>query len=164
MALSIFVGRTQQISCDICNFVNLELKWRFSQPLWSKPSKLCFVRTVFNNKRIILFNLVELSPEFSQIGQHPRQPSIKRYSARFRRITFYYPHANHCTCHTSGFVLLFRNKFFVVSLPGWTGQFILQISCLTLRTYFWVTVKKLANQRYEKLCLDCAWCWTLETI
>ena len=48
--------------------------------------KLCFVINVLNNKTIFLLNLAEYPPDFSQLGLRPLGLSIRRYSARFRRI------------------------------------------------------------------------------
>ena len=56
---SIFVVRTQQISCDMRNFVCRGKNGSFSSFFSNKRSKLCFVINVLTNKTSILFNLAE---------------------------------------------------------------------------------------------------------
>ena len=56
---SIFVVRTQHISCDIRKFVCRRENWRIFQLFYNNRRKLCFVVNVLNNKTIILLNLVE---------------------------------------------------------------------------------------------------------
>ena len=60
IARSIFIVRTQRISCDIHNLCVAEKNGSFSQLFFSnKRRKLCFVINALNTKTIILLNLAE---------------------------------------------------------------------------------------------------------
>ena len=52
----------------------------------------CFVINLLNNKTIILLSR-GISSDFSRLGIRPRRLSIRRYSARFRRIIVKWMHA-----------------------------------------------------------------------
>ena len=59
MIHSIFVVRTQQISCDIRNIVCRGENGKIKIVSSFSAIKTCFVVNVLNNKTIVLLNLVE---------------------------------------------------------------------------------------------------------
>ena len=68
ITLFIFVLRTQQISCDILNFVcRGEKLAAFSFPASSEVN-CCFLLNVLNNKTIIQLNLAEYHVIFANLA------------------------------------------------------------------------------------------------
>ena len=122
IARSMFVVRTQRITCDIRDFVCRGEKWYFFQLFFfNKRRKLCskIVINVLNNKTIILLNLEEyrLILANSAYGLRPRWLSIRRYSARFRRIIVKYSYSQYWTGTSFQWRLMQGNLFKCKYIP-----------------------------------------------